>query len=115
MTPHSTDRKIHQFLNDNVALHPCLTESLLDNKPITILIDGHSGVGASKLTQDVTNIIAQMPETLEALTGIDLLSKIRDLQGLKDETPDNNEHHNDEEQVIVDAAVVEVEKEEEAE
>ena len=53
--------------------------------------DGRSGVGASKLTQDVTNIIAQMPETVEALTGIDLLGKIRDLQGLKGESSSNHQ------------------------
>jgi flotillin len=42
-----------------------------------------SGAGASKLTQDVTNIIAQVPATIEALTGMDLMGAIGNLPGLK--------------------------------
>jgi hypothetical protein len=35
------------------------------------------------VTQDVTNIIAQVPSTIEALTGMDLLGAIGNLPGLK--------------------------------
>jgi flotillin len=45
--------------------------------------DNGSGAGASKVTQDVTNIIAQVPATIEALTGMDLMGAIGNLPGLK--------------------------------
>ena len=38
-----------------------------------------SGAGASKITQDVTNIVAQVPATVEALTGVDIIGGIRNL------------------------------------
>jgi flotillin len=44
---------------------------------------GENGAGASKVTQDVTNIIAQVPATIEALTGMDLMGAIGHLPGLK--------------------------------
>ncbi|MDP3047400.1 MAG: SPFH domain-containing protein [Chloroflexota bacterium] len=37
------------------------------------------GAGASKVTQDIVNIVAQVPATLEALTGVDLVGTIKDL------------------------------------
>ncbi len=42
-----------------------------------------SGAGTSKVTRDVTDIVAQVPATLEALTGIDLLAALQELPGLK--------------------------------
>ena len=45
--------------------------------------DSSDGVGASKITQDITNIVAQVPATLEALTGVNLTSTIANLPGLK--------------------------------
>lgn len=48
--------------------------------------DGNGGgMGASRLTADVANIITQIPETVAALTGIDLLKSIKDLPGVKQE------------------------------
>ena len=44
-----------------------------------------SGAGASKVTQDVTNIIAQVPATIEALTGVDFTEQLSNLPGLKAE------------------------------
>ncbi|MCI0396874.1 MAG: flotillin family protein, partial [Chloroflexi bacterium] len=44
--------------------------------------DGNSGAGASRITQDVTNIIAQVPATIEALTGVDLMKTMSDLPGI---------------------------------
>ena len=46
------------------------------------LVGGDGGAGASKVTGDVTSIMAQLPETLEALTGIDLVETIKGLQGI---------------------------------
>lgn len=52
---------------------------------ITIVSTGGdgNGAGASKLTKDVTDIIAQLPPVIEALTGADLAEIIRGLPGLK--------------------------------
>ena len=41
--------------------------------------------GASKITQDLTNIIAQLPETVKGLTGIDLLSLMKNYSDPKKE------------------------------
>ena len=40
------------------------------------------GVGASRLTGDVTRIIAQLPEVVEALTGVDILGTVKNLRGV---------------------------------
>jgi len=38
-----------------------------------------SGMGASRLTRDVTNIIAELPSVVEALTGVDILAALKNL------------------------------------
>jgi len=43
--------------------------------------DGHSS-GASKIAGDVTNIMAQLPPAVEALTGVDLTEVLKTLPGL---------------------------------
>jgi flotillin len=43
---------------------------------------GGDGAGASRVTADVTNIVAQVPETLEALTGVNLIQALQSLPGL---------------------------------
>ena len=40
------------------------------------------GAGASKVTRDVANTVAQLPELVEALTGIDLLGTLKHLPGV---------------------------------
>jgi flotillin len=44
--------------------------------------DGSTGAGASKVTADITNIIAQVPAAIEALTGVDLINALGQLPGL---------------------------------
>ncbi|MER2598560.1 MAG: SPFH domain-containing protein [Caldilineales bacterium] len=46
--------------------------------------DGQSGAGASKITGDITNIVAQVPATVEALTGVDLIAALQELPGIRD-------------------------------
>jgi flotillin len=41
------------------------------------------GAGACKVTQDIVNIVAQVPATLEALTGVDLVGTIKDLPAIR--------------------------------
>lgn len=42
-----------------------------------------SGAGASRVTNDITNIVAQLPAVVEALTGIDILGTLKNLPGIK--------------------------------
>ncbi len=45
--------------------------------------DGQTGAGASKVTADITNIVAQVPATVEALTGVDLMAALQQLPGIQ--------------------------------
>jgi flotillin len=47
-----------------------------------VISSGGDGAGASKVTADVTNIVAQVPATLEALTGINLMDALKSLPGI---------------------------------
>jgi len=44
---------------------------------------GEGGAGASKVTKDVTDVIAQLPPILEALSGVDLKELIKNLPALR--------------------------------
>ena len=44
-----------------------------------VMISGDGSIGASKLTADVTQVVSQLPDLVESLTGIDILSTLRDL------------------------------------
>ena len=37
-----------------------------------ILVGGEKGTGATKITSQVAEILAQMPDVVESLTGVDL-------------------------------------------
>ncbi len=52
-------------------------------KIIVIGGGGDSGTGIHRVTQDVTNIIAQMPAVVEALTGIDVLGTVKGLAAIQ--------------------------------
>ena len=52
---------------------------------------GGDGAGASKLTQDVANIVAQVPETVEALTGVDLVQMLKNLPGIGGDVSDKEQ------------------------
>ena len=43
-----------------------------------------SGAGSAKVTADIANIVSQVPATVEALTGVDLIEAIKHLPGLAD-------------------------------
>ena len=49
------------------------------------------GAGASKITRDVTDIVSQVPATLEALTGVDLMKLLQDLPALKKNEPESED------------------------
>ena len=49
------------------------------------------GAGASKVTQDVANIVSQVPATVEALTGVDLIAALQSLPGVQPTYVDDDE------------------------
>ncbi len=53
-----------------------------------VVINSGDGAGASKVTRDVTDIIAQVPETVKALTGVDVIAAIKNLSPVKGTPPD---------------------------
>ena len=44
-----------------------------------VMISGDGSMGASKLTGDVTNVVSQLPDLVESLTGIDILGTLKAL------------------------------------
>jgi len=70
-----------------------IAEPLAKTEKIVVVNAGGESAGASKITKDVTNIIAQLPPVVEALSGIKLeelvskVSKIKIQDEKKDETP----------------------------
>jgi flotillin len=49
-----------------------ISEPLSKTEKIVIVNSGGDGAGASRITKDVTNIMAQLPPAIEAVSGIDL-------------------------------------------
>jgi flotillin len=76
---------INQLIDALPAIAAAIAEPLSKTERIAIISTGSDnggGTGASRLTQDIANIVTQIPETVSALTGIDLLSTIKDLPGV---------------------------------
>jgi len=63
------------FFENAPALARAISEPLSKTEKIVVVSTGdgaNSGAGASRVTKDITNILAQMPEVVKALTGMDL-------------------------------------------
>lgn len=60
-----------------------LAEPLAQVDRITIINTGSDSAGASKITGDVANMMAQIPPVVESLSGIDIRKLIEQLPGLK--------------------------------
>ncbi len=78
---------IQQLVDKMPAIAEAISKPLAQTDRIVIISNGdgngHGGAGASRLTQDITNIISQVPATVEALTGVDIVGSIRDLPTFK--------------------------------
>ncbi len=77
---------LQQLLDKLPEIAAAVAEPLSKTDSIVVIGTGGengSGSGASRITQDVTNIVAQLPATIQALTGIDLIAAINELAGLK--------------------------------
>jgi len=75
---------IQQLIDSLPKVAAAIAEPLAKTERIVIInTGGDGGAGASRVTQDVASIIAQVPATVEALTGVDLVETISDLPVVK--------------------------------
>ncbi len=84
---------IQQLIEAMPKIAAAIAEPLAKTERIVIISSGGNGdgAGASKVSQDVANIVAQVPATVEALTGVDLLKTIKDLPGIKSTEPNKKD------------------------
>lgn len=75
---------IQQLIDHLPEVAAAISAPLAKTDKITIISTGGdgSGAGASKIAQDTANIIAQIPATVEGLTGVDLIEAIKRLPGI---------------------------------
>lgn len=75
---------MQQLIDALPAVANAIAQPLAKTDKIVIVSNGNDGgAGASKITQDVTNMVAQVPATLEALTGVDIMKALANLPALK--------------------------------
>ncbi len=71
---------IQQLVDKMPMIAEAISKPLAQTERIVIISSGDGGgAGASRISQDVANIVAQVPATVEALTGVDLVGGIRAL------------------------------------
>ena len=73
---------IQQLVEALPQVAAAVAQPLAQTEKIVIVNSGGDGAGASRVTADITNIIAQVPETLEALTGVNLVDALKGLPGI---------------------------------
>ena len=74
---------VQMFLEHAPEIARAIAEPLAKTEKI-IVINSGAGAGASKVTKDVANVMAQLPEVVKALSGLDInqmLGKIQKLGG----------------------------------
>ncbi len=77
---------IEQLFESLPKVADAIAQPLAKTEKIIMISGGNgdsAGMGASRLTHDVTNIIAQLPAVVESLTGIDLLGTLKNLPGIQ--------------------------------
>jgi flotillin len=76
---------IQQLIDRLPEVAEAISAPLAKTDKITIVSTGGDGggAGASKIAQDTANIIAQIPATIEGLTGVNLIDAIRRLPAIK--------------------------------
>jgi flotillin len=82
---------IQQLIEALPEVASAVSQPLAQTDRIVIINSGGDGAGASKVTADVTNIVAQVPETLEALTGVNLIDALKMLPGIGQPMPEEPE------------------------
>jgi flotillin len=77
---------LQQLIQALPQVAAAIAQPLAKTERIVVISGGggsDGGAGTSRITQDVSNIIAQVPAAVEALTGVDLVETIRNLPGVK--------------------------------
>ena len=59
-----------------------VAQPLAQTDRIVMIGGGSDGIGASRLTGDVTTVVSQLPDLVESLTGIDILGTLKNLRGV---------------------------------
>lgn len=70
------------FIEKLPELARAIAEPLGRTDKITIISNGGDGIGASKVTKDVVDIIAQLPPVLEGVSGVNLKDLISRIPGV---------------------------------
>ncbi|MGB8647018.1 MAG: SPFH domain-containing protein [Anaerolineae bacterium] len=79
---------IQQLIEAMPKIAAAISEPLTKTERIVIIGSGDgTGAGASKISGDIANIIAQVPATVEALTGVDLIQTIKNMPGVQSTPP----------------------------
>jgi flotillin len=73
---------IQQLMDALPEVASAISQPLSKTDKIVIVNSGTDGAGASRITRDITNIVAQLPETMEALTGVNLVDALKNLPGI---------------------------------
>ena len=91
---------IQQLIEALPRVAAAIAEPLSKTEKIVVISNGGdgAGTGASKVSADITSLMAQVPATLEALTGIDLVETLKHLPGVV--TTSNGEATSDGTQTI---------------
>ena len=77
---------LQQLIQSLPQIAAAIAQPLSQTERIVVISGGEGnggGAGTSRITQDVSNIIAQVPAAVEALTGVDIVETIRNLPGVK--------------------------------
>ena len=76
---------IQQLFESLPEVASAVAQPLAKTDSIVVISNGgpdSAGAGASKVTQDVSATIAQLPALVESLTGVDLISTLKNLPGI---------------------------------
>ena len=84
---------IQQLFESLPEVASAVAQPLAKTDSIVVISNGSdsgSGAGASKVTQDVSSTIAQLPALVQSLTGVDLISSLKNLPGIVSDVSDRN-------------------------
>ena len=90
---------IQQLFESLPQVASAVAQPLAKTDSIVVISNGSesgAGAGASKVTQDVSNTIAQLPALVEALTGVDLISTLKNLPGIVSDVQKNGDESSSE-------------------
>ena len=92
---------IQQLFESLPQVASAVAQPLAKTDSIVVISNGGesgagAGAGASKVTQDVSNTIAQLPALVEALTGVDLISTLKNLPGIVSDVDKNGDESSSE-------------------